>query len=69
MAPGALAGARGADAASHSPPAGPPGVGGPGDASAVRWGGLGGKNDGERPSRTWQQVIKLAGKNDSPLKL
>ena len=24
-------------------------MGGPGDASAVRWGGLGGKNDGERP--------------------
>ena len=38
-------GARGAEAASHLAPAGPQGVDGPGDASAVRWGGLGGKND------------------------
>ena len=45
FAPCALAGARGAEAASHLAPAGPQGVGGPGDASAVRWGGLGGKND------------------------
>ena len=56
FAPGALAGARGVEAAPHLAPAGPPGVGGPGDASAVRWGGLGGRNDGERPSRTWQTV-------------
>ena len=47
FAPCALAGARGAEAASHLAPAGPQGVGGPGDASAVRWGGLGGKNAGE----------------------
>ena len=42
---GALEGARGAEAASHLAPAVPQGVGGPGGASAVRWGGLGGKNE------------------------
>ena len=43
----------------HLAPAGPQGVGGPGDASAVRWAGLGGKNVGQTHSFLFFRLKRL----------